>query len=206
MFGDINWVDPKSSCASEMVYSLYKEMKVNINRDIALLIYVGILTDTGSFRYSNTTSLTHKITSELLTKNLDTVEIYKNIYENLTFYDKQLLNQILLTMKNEAAGRIIWFKIKKGILENKKFNFDLSEKILSFGRAIKGCEVVILFKENFSKVQEVRVNLRSQGKIDVNRIASFFGGGGHKTASGCTISGTLDSTIRKVIRRVKKVL
>lgn len=206
MFADINWVDPKSSCTCEMVYLLYKYMKVPIDKNIALCLYAGILTDTGSFRYSNTTSLTHKIVAKLLTKDLNTVEIYKNIYENLTFSDMKLLNRLLLSMKSEARGRIIWFKVKKDIFRGRDFNFDLSERILSFGRAIKGCEVVVLFKENFSYLQEIRVNFRSQGKIDVNQIASFFGGGGHKTASGCTIRGSLDKIINKVIAKLKEAL
>jgi phosphoesterase RecJ-like protein len=92
------------------------------------------------------------------------------------------------------------------MLRNKKLSFDLSEHILSFGRAIKDVEVVVLFKENLGAKDEIRVNFRSQGKVDVNRIASFFGGGGHKTASGATIHGKIEDVRRRVLAKIKKSL
>jgi len=92
------------------------------------------------------------------------------------------------------------------MLRNKKLSFDLSEHILSFGRTIKGAEVVLLFKENLGTKNEIRVNFRSQGKVDVNKIAQFFGGGGHKTASGATVHGNIDSVRRRVLAKIKENL
>jgi phosphoesterase RecJ-like protein len=77
---------------------------------------------------------------------------------------------------------------------------------LSFARAIKDVEVVVLFKENLGVKDEVRVNLRSQGKIDVNRIASLFGGGGHRTASGATVHGKIEDVRRKVLAKIRESL
>ena len=118
----------------------------------------------------------------------------------------KLLTSILPQLKLDGQGRIAWFQIKRGFLQGKKILFDLSEYILSFARAIKGVEVAALFKESPLVKGEVRVNLRSQGKIDVNKIASFFGGGGHKTASGITIKGTLAGVRKKVIAKIKASL
>jgi phosphoesterase RecJ-like protein len=87
-----------------------------------------------------------------------------------------------------------------------KTSFDLTEHLLSFARAIKGVEAVVLFKENFGKNNEVRVNFRSQGKVDVNKIAQFFGGGGHKTASGATIKGQIDEVRKKVLAKIRESL
>lgn len=203
-FGYINWVDPSASCCAEMIFRLYKKMRVPLDKNSALLLYAGILTDTGSFKYSNTTVLTHKIAAELLGYGIDFVEVFKNIYENVPFDDMQLLGSILPNMKRTLDGKIIWFQIKKDLLKNhKEIHFDLTEHILSFGRAVKGKEVVVLFKENLGDLNEVRVNFRSQGHVDVNKIAGFFGGGGHKTASGCTIKGKIEDVSRKVLAKIK---
>lgn len=205
-FGDVNWVEPRASSASEMVYKLYKELGVAIDKPAAMCLYVGISTDTGSFRYSNTTSSTHKIAAELLKFGLDVPAIYKNIYENVPYQDMELLADILPGMRRDAGGKVIWFTIHKGLLRNRNLCFDLSEHLLSYGRAIKGVQVVVLFKENLGSKGEVRVNFRSQGKVDVNEIAKCFGGGGHKAASGATVHGDLDDIRKKVLARIRKAL
>ena len=205
-FGNINWIEPHVSSCSEMIYKLYKALRVPLDKNAAVLLYTGMLTDTGSFRYSNTSSFTHQAVSELLKFNLNIPQIYKSIYENMLFEDMQLLSRILPAIKQEAKGRIVWCQIKQNVLRNRKLSFDLSEHILSFGRAIKGAEVVALFKENLGVKNEIRINLRSQGKVDVNRIAQFFGGGGHKTASGATVKGNIDNVRRRVLAKIKESL
>jgi len=206
IFGDINWVEPKTSCCAEMIYKLYKEMHVPIDKEAAVCMYVGILTDTGSFRYSNTSSSTHQAAAELLKHDLDVPKIYKNINENVPFEDMKLLSRILPAIRLECQGRIAWFQVKQGLLRNKKLSFDLSEHILTFARAIKGVEVVALFKENLGTKNEIRVNFRSQGKVDVNKIAQMFGGGGHKAASGATIKGQIDTVRRKVVAKIREAV
>ena len=205
-FATINWVEPGASSASEMVYKLYKKMHLPLDKDIAMCLYVGMLTDTGSFRYPNTTALTHKTVSELLKFNLNSAQIYKNIYESVPFQDLQLLSKILPNLKVQFNGKVAWVQIRQDLLKGKKISLDLSEHILSFARAIKDVEAVVLFKENLKGKNEIRVNLRSQGKIDVNKIAHFFGGGGHKTASGCTIRGKIDEVRRKVLAKIREAL
>jgi len=205
-FAAINWVDAHASSASEMVFGLYKEMGVSFDEESALVLYAGIITDTGSFRYSNTTSYTHKAAAELLKFNLNVPQIYKNAYENIPYEDMRLLSKVLPTMKRVSSGKIAWFQLKHNLLRNKKVSFDLTDHLLSFARSIKGVEVCILFKENLGVRNEVRINFRSQGKVDVNEIASFFGGGGHKTASGATVLGSINSVRAKVINKVKQNL
>lgn len=204
-FGSFNWVEPFASSTSEMIYKLFKKMRLPVDKDSALLLYVGILTDTGSFRYSNTTAATHAIIARLLGHRFNIPQIYKQVYEDIPFADMKLLSMILPTMKRELGGKIVWFQIKKDVIKRQKaISFDLTEHILSFARSIKDVEVALLFKENLTEEhEEVRVNFRSQGKIDVNKVASSFGGGGHKTASGCTIKGEIDKVRRKVLARVR---
>jgi phosphoesterase RecJ-like protein len=199
-FGYVNWVDPKASSASEMVYQLYKKMKVPLDRDVALALYAGILTDTGSFRFSNTSSSTHAAVGDLLTYGIDVAGVYKNIYGNIPYSDLHLLTRILPTMKTALDNKIVWFEVGKQLLKKQNgIFFDLSETLLTFARTLKGLEVAVLFRENLAPGYEVRVNFRSQGNIDVNKIANLFGGGGHKNASGCTIKGLKLDRVRKVV-------
>ena len=205
-FGDINWVLPNASSVSEMVYRIYKIMHIRIDADTAKALYVGILTDTGSFHYINTSSFTHQAAAELLKFNLDISKIYQNIYESISFSDIELLPRILLTLERHASGKIIIFKIKQKLLKGRRIYFDLTENVLKFGRLIRGSQVCVLFKEEPDRKGQIRVNLRSKGLVDVNRIAQSFGGGGHKTASGCTVSGSLQTVKRNVIKKIKEQL
>jgi phosphoesterase RecJ-like protein len=189
-----------------MVYKLYKKLRVPLDKASAICLYTGIFTDTGSFRYSNTTAFTHHAAAELLKFGINVPEIYKKVYEDIPFEDMKMLAKILTGMKADAAGRAIWFQLKHNLLRRKKLTFDLSEDILSFGRAVKGAEVVVLFKENLGVKDEIRVNFRSQGKVDVNKIASFFGGGGHRTAAGATIRGNIDQIRKKVLTKIRESL
>jgi len=204
-FGAVNWVEPSSSSASEMVYHLYKKTGVIFDKDSALVLYTGILTDTGSFRFSSTSSITHAAAGELITYGIDVAGVYRWIYGNIPYSDLRLLTQILPNMRIALGGKIIWFEVSRQVLKKQnELSFDLNETILTFARMLKGLEVAILFRENFSAAREIRVNFRSQGRIDVNKIAGFFGGGGHKNASGCTINGlTLEDARRKVLNKIK---
>jgi bifunctional oligoribonuclease and PAP phosphatase NrnA len=207
-FGSVNWVDPEASSASEMVYRLYKKIGVEFDKNSALAIYAGILTDTGSFRFSNTSPATHSAAGELLNYGIDVSGVYKNIYGNIPFSDIKLLLKVLPGMKTAFSGKVAWFEISKQVLKGQKsISFDLGETLLTFARSLKGLEVAILLRQNLTESPEVRVNFRSQGKVDVNKIAAFFGGGGHKSASGCTIKGYSLACARElVLKKVKAQL
>ncbi len=206
-FGTFNWVDPYASSACEMIYELYKKLGVKLDKDAALFLYVGILTDTGSFRYSNTTSVTHKIVAELLSFGLDVVEIYKNVYGNLPFKDMKLVTHVLNNIKRRHNGQLAWFEVSGAVLKKYKAQYvDLTDYVMNFARAIKDVEVAVLFKENLGVKNEIRVNFRSQGKIDVNKIAQGFCGGGHKAASGCTVQGRLADVRSRVLKKIDAAL
>ena len=202
IFGDINWVDAQASSCSEMIYKLHKRLRLSMDKDTALVLYTGIMTDTGSFRYSNTSSFTFKAAAELLKFGVNVAGVYRYTCENIPLQEVKLLLKFLSKIKFFGQGRIATFQIDPELYRGKKTGIDLADHVLSFGRAIKGVEVVVLFKNNLSLKSQVRVNLRSQGRVDVNKIAAFFGGGGHKTAAGCTIPGGFLAARRKVIARI----
>lgn len=205
-FGTVNWVEPQSSSTCEMIWRLYKSMGLSVDRDAAICLYAGIMSDTGSFRYANTTPAAHLAAAQLIGRGVSVPQVYRNIYENIPCPDAKFLARTLSRMHCQERGRLIWFELKRAALADKKLSFDLAEELLSFGRAVQGAEVAVLFKENLGVKNEIRVNFRAQGKVDVNSIAACFGGGGHKNASGATVHGSLASVRRQVLAKIKEAL
>ncbi len=203
-FGDLNWVDPDASSCSEMIYKLFKKLRQPFDDDTALVLYTGIMTDTGSFHYSNTRAFTLKAAAELLKFGINVAQVYRSTYENIPAADVKILLKLLQEIKFYSSGKIAGFQIKKTQVRSAKPKVDLADLLLSFGRSIQGVEVVVLFKENLGNNSQVRVNLRSQGKVDVNKIAAFFGGGGHKSAAGCTLTGEIKKIIPQVIAKIQE--
>jgi phosphoesterase RecJ-like protein len=201
-FGDVNWVNARASSCSEMIYALYKKLRLPLDNHTALVLYTGIMTDTGSFRYSNTSSSTFGVVAELLKFKINVAQVYQYAYENIPGREVKLLLKILSKIKFFGQGRIAAFVVDSRPGKVKKPVIDLADQALSFGRLIKGVEVVALFKNNSEKKFQVRVNLRSRGRVDVNKIAACFAGGGHKRAAGCTVAGKIPAVLRKVIARI----
>jgi phosphoesterase RecJ-like protein len=196
-FGDINWVEPKKSSTCEIIYKLCEKLKI-LDKNIALCLYTGIFTDTGSFTYTNTSWSTHKIITHLMKYGIHPHKIYENIHNLCQPSDLKFIGKILSSLKFDSGKRICWATVKKWIEKN----YDLTEIIFSIMRLLKDPEVFILFKK--LEKNKIRVNFRSRSRIDVNRIAQFFGGGGHKCASGTTIEDSLEGAEKKVISFVKR--
>lgn len=205
-FAGVNWVDPFASCTCEMVFRLYKHFRVEIDADAALALYAGIIADTGSFHYSNTAVSTHQIAAQLLKKGISPPKTYNMLFENNTLSGIRLLGQVLLAMESDCNGQIVWVEIPAKSL-NKRFpDVDLAEEVLGLMRSIKGVELAIIFKEARNKKDQARINFRSQTDFDCNRLASEFGGGGHKNASGATVNGNLREIKKKILRRAKEMM
>lgn len=205
-FGSLHWIDPHASSCSEMIYCIYKQMRLPIDKPEAICMYTGMMTDTGSFRYSNTSSFTHQAVAELLKFNINVPLIYRYVYENFALAETRLLIKLLPKINFSAQGKIAYFKLRKDLLKDSVISMDLGDQLLSFARAIKGVEVVALFRESLKGDNRVRINLRSHGKVDVNKIAALFGGGGHKSAAGCTPRGEINRIIKEVLESIRQVL
>ncbi len=203
-FGQINWVDPKASSAGEMVYRLFELTQTKIGRCDACNIYTAILTDTGSFRYSNTTSTVLRISSELLQYGIEPAKVYARIYENNSVEDIVLLAKILSEISFAANNKIAWIKINKDKFKKIKGRPEILVKILDFAKSINTVKVILVFCQQDSRL--VKLNLRSKSPINVQKIAKVYGGGGHKFASGCRIKGNLQEVERSVLKHVKKII
>ena len=199
-FGDINWVDADASSCGEMMYNLYHAFKEKISRNVALLLYAAISTDTGSFGYENTKARTHLIVNELIKKGLKPVKIYSRIYETKSLSEIKLLQRALATLKQTHGGKVAHLYVSKKMLLISGCNPGATEGFINYPRSIEDVELAVLFLENPYKAKHIQVSFRSKGKISVNKLAARFGGGGHKNAAGCVIKGTLNQAIEKVLK------
>ncbi len=201
-FGDFNLIEAHMSSTAEILFSLFKEAGVKISRDTAICLYAAILTDTGSFSYSNVTSFTHKVASELLKTGLDVTMVYKNIYENTSPAAMRLLGEALSTLALSRDNKIAWMEVNKNMFKKSKASRADEEDFINFPRSITGVKVAVLFTDMGKN--RIKVGLRSNSMIDVNKIASCFKGGGHKKASGCLVKGPMPEAKEKVLRLVRK--
>jgi phosphoesterase RecJ-like protein len=208
-FGDVNWVDPRASSAGEMVYRLYKEAGIKITKEIALPLYIAILTDTGSFNYDNTSGATHEMAGELLGYGLDPALVSESVYERRSLKDIRLLALVLDTLKVNSDGTVAYMEVTKKMLKETGADLAKSEGLINYARSIDKVRVAVLFKEDVSQKGRINVSFRSKGDgevADVNKIASLFGGGGHTRAAGCMITGTLEEAKNKVLAGVEESL
>jgi len=205
-FGAVNWVDPSSSSAGEMVYRLFREMNVPLTREIALCLYIAILTDTGSFNYDNTSRMTHEIAGELLGYGLDPAVVSESVYERRTTEDIRFLGMVLSTLRVNRAGDVAYLEMTRKMSEETGADISKSEGFINYARSIDGVKIAILFKEDSKDPNRINVSFRSKGEVDVNGIASYFGGGGHTKASGCMFEGSLAEVEKRVLDKVEEIL
>ena len=199
-FGSINWVDTSMSSVGEQIFHLYKHMKLEIKKPEAICLYTAIITDTGSFQYSNTSAETHSAVSELLETGIDHTLICNQIYQNIPVSKLKLLQLALETLSFDAKGKIGYMFITSDMYTKACAREEDSEEIVEYARNAEGVEVGILFKQHSKG--NIKISFRSKGKVNVRNIASKFGGGGHHNASACTINGELSGVLKEVVRTV----
>ena len=205
-FGDVNWVEPAASSCGEMIYRLYKAMDAPLDKRCAEFLYIAIITDTGSFAYENTTSDTHITASELLKKGLKPDIIYQSLYENRSMAEVELLKDALVTLRVIRNGDIAHMHVTRKMLDRYNLGAEVTEGFINYARSIDKAKVAIIFIEDPREKGYVHISFRSKGKVDVNKIAALFEGGGHRKASGCVIRGDLKSVMKKVLDTVKEKL
>lgn len=203
-FGDINFVDGKSSSTGEVLYEMMNVLEGEITKDIATCLYTSISTDTGSFKYTNTTSRTHYIASKLLEKEIDLETINIELYQKRSIEKTKLLMEgvkNLTLLENDTVGIVA---IDNDILKKCDAAIQDTNMIVDFIRGIDTVNLACLIRpidENSSKA-----SLRSKKDIDVSKIASVFGGGGHAKAAGCTINSKVSEAKEKIIEEILRYL
>ena len=196
-FADYLYLDSDAAATAEIIYSLLLELGTELNTEIATCIYEGLYTDTGSFKYSNTTSRTLSIASALLTYGVNPSLISDNM-EVKSRSQVEMLGKVLETLTFLRDGKIAYVEVAPELYD---YNVD-TDTFVSYPRYIEGVEVALLFKQ----VEEnlTRVSFRSK-QVDVAKIALSFGGGGHQKASGCSIHAPLKEAESVVLPVVEEL-
>jgi phosphoesterase RecJ-like protein len=191
MFGHINLVDPDASATGELVFFLLRVMGIPITRDIATCLYVALVTDTGGFRYQNTTPRAFHVAAELIDAGANPSQVADYLYETKTLSSVVLLRDALHTLTLHSGGKVASVDVTSEMVKNAGALFEETEGIIDYPRSIAGVEVSLCFKENEDR-SGVHVSLRSRSRVDVSKIAASLGGGGHPRAAGVFIQGSLD--------------
>jgi phosphoesterase RecJ-like protein len=197
LFGDINWIDSTASAVGEMVYNLCKALGLEVTKEIAECIYTALLTDTGSFHFSNTTERTLKIASELVRRGAEPARISQALFYSYPYSKIKLLGLVLSDIERDESGRIAWVVMDRAMMYEAGASEEDSDGIVNHALSIDEVEAVAFFKELAQGMY--RVSLRSKGKYNVAKVAETFGGGGHRNAAGCRVEGDLEDVKRRVI-------
>ena len=203
-FGDLNLVEPKASSTVEVLYLLFKEAGHALTKDLAFNLYVGLMTDTGSFRFENTTAQTHAICADLMRFGFSVTDIYRKVYASIPYKDLKEFTKLISYFDVFYGGRVVCVELSRKILARFSEQFDLRDTIFQFLRAMHGVDVFVIFTEVGHK--KTRINLRSSSKFDVAKLASDFSGGGHKRASGCSIDKGMKEARQIFLGRIGKLL
>lgn len=197
-FADLNYILPDASSTSELVFTLLDSSK--ISKRVAEALYMGIAHDTGVFQYSCTSPETMEIAAELMRKGIDGNEIIDKTYYEKTYVQNQILGRALLESMLILDKRCIVSVIRKKSMEFFQAKPSDLEGIVSQLRLTKGVEVAMFLHE--TEAQKFKVSLRSKGKVDVSRIAQYFGGGGHVRAAGVTMQGSSHDVINNITEQI----
>lgn len=203
-YGDVQLIRSDAAATAEILYDLLDHFGITWNEDIATCIYTGLLTDTGGFRFSNTTSRVMQLASRLLEFGVKATDLTEHLLERLSKAHIRLLKKALATLSFNDDETVCWLSVRSADMKEAKASNEDLEGLVQYPRNIEGVEVGILFKEVGDDVY--KISLRSGGRVDVSAVAQKFGGGGHMRAAGCTIEGKLEEIIRSVVSEVEKSL
>ncbi|OGW79603.1 MAG: hypothetical protein A3G33_07360 [Omnitrophica bacterium RIFCSPLOWO2_12_FULL_44_17] len=203
-FGHFNYVKADASACGEVIYDLLIESDMTVNRGEAQALYVAIATDTGSFRYCNTTENSHYVSSRLIQAGINIEQINEHLYATTSLKQLKFLAFLIGKIRVMSGGSLAWVEISRDDLKKNRLTYRDTEGFIDFLKNLKDVKCAILFSEAKNvKGALVNVSFRSKHGCDVSKIAGEFGGGGHRKAAGCTLRGSLPFVRNKILERMK---
>jgi phosphoesterase RecJ-like protein len=196
-FGSHQWIEPAACATAEIVYRLLRRLGVRLDRDIAVCIYTGILTDTGSFRFSNTNATSFAISREMAELGVEPYEVARHVYGSYSLGRIKLLNLALNSIEISPNGKLSLMTVTRGMLEETQTQPEDADGLINYVRRIEDVRVAALIQEQVNgrrpaaPAGRFHVSLRSDGSVDVAALAVTYGGGGHPTAAGFQIESTI---------------
>lgn len=203
-FAKQNYIDRAASSTGEIIYILLGKMGQQIDKDVAINLYIALSTDTGGFRYSNTSARTHLIVSELISLGVDVAEISRILFDTASYEKVKLTGAAIQSIELVEDGRVAVMALTNETIRNTGAREDESDGIINIARNITGVEVAVMLRQLDSG--EIKVNLRSNNYVDVSAVASRYSGGGHKRAAGFTTAGDLEQLKTGLIQDLREEL
>lgn len=196
-YGEVNWVDPSAPAVGEMVHRLAGALKVDLDSETATVLYLTLVSDTGGFRFANTTAAAFEAAASLVRDGASPSQVAHWLYESQPEGMVRLLGELLATLERVAGGRVAVVELSPEMFERAGAADGDSEGLIDVPRSIAGVAAVALFRRRPDG--STKVSLRSRGEIDVERVARRHGGGGHKNAAGCLLEDDPAAAREKVL-------
>lgn len=202
--GEANYLDPGASSIGEMIHAVLQHLPAELDPDVATCIYTSILTDTGSFRYSNTSPNALRVAAEMVAQGVSPWEVALAVYESQPLSRIKLLGLVLPTLQVAEHGRYGSIVVTQQMLTETGSSEEHIDGFINYPRGIEGVEVAVQYRELAQ--DSFKVSFRSRGNINVAEIADQFGGGGHANAAGCALEGDLEAVRTRIEQTIDRAI
>lgn len=210
-FGTCQLIDVKACACTEILYHLFDRMRVSFTRELATCIYTGILTDTGSFRFSNTSRTTFQVCENMVACGVDPFRVAQHVYGTYSLGRIKLLNLALDSIEISKNGKVSLMALTRAMLNETGTQPEDTDGMINYARRIQDVRIAVLIQEQMNGSEPLgqqrpyHVSLRSDGSVDVAAIAAIFGGGGHQSAAGFSIESTLAEIKNQILQMAESV-
>lgn len=204
MYGAINWFDESTAACGEMVFDVIEALGVTLTPDIATHIYIAIMTDTGGFHFGHMTPRTFEVSRRCVAAGAKPEVIARAVYDCSPLGKLRLMGAVLHGLELEAGGRLALTHMSLKMLADCGATPEDSDGLINIPLTVKDIEAVAFFKE--MAAGDYRISMRSKADVDVNRVAKAFGGGGHKNAAGCSMTGSYADVRARLLAELARAL
>jgi phosphoesterase RecJ-like protein len=203
-FSAVSFVDHTYASCAEILLDLHDTAGVQVSREAAIAIYVGLLTDTGSFRFGNTDARAHRNAARLIALGIDPSDIANRVLDAMSMQKLELLRRVLARIERSGCERFAWSHLLERDLQQTDASAEDTDGLVNFIRNLEGIQVAALFRE--LSPGKVKVSLRSRPPVDAGAMLKPLGGGGHAGAAGLILHAPLDEAIEKITSRMAEAL
>jgi phosphoesterase RecJ-like protein len=204
LYGAINWFDEGAAACGEMVFDLIEALGVKLTVEMATHVYIALMTDTGGFHFGHITPHSFEIARRCTEAGAQPEAIARAVYDSSTLGRLRLMGAVLHDLDLEANGRLALAHMSLKMLAECGATHEDSDGLINMPLTVKEIEAVAFFKE--ISPESYRISMRSKGTVDVNRVANAFGGGGHKNAAGCSMTGPFTQVRKKLLEELCRSL
>ena len=202
--GNVCFADKTACATAELVFDFARQCDLTITPKVAQALYCAILTDTGGFRFSNTSPRCHAVAAELLAAGVDPEEMYRRIYAQVSMGRLRMLRDALGTLEVDPKYPLAWISVEADALERYGVTNEELDGIVEHPRSLAGTQLALFFRDLGHN--KVKLSFRSTGNVDVAVFARKYGGGGHAKASGALLTGTMDEVRARVLADAREYL